>query len=67
VTERPDRTERWYWCLRHQRPEREGEQCRAQDHLGPYPSREEALRWRERVEARNLEWESEDRRWEDEE
>jgi hypothetical protein len=32
--------------------------------MGPYPSREEAANWREKVEARNDEWDEEDRRWE---
>ena len=53
----------WYWCLRHERPEREGEQCEADDRLGPYASREDAVNWRERVEQRNEQWEEEDERW----
>lgn len=33
------------------------------DRLGPYPSKEDAENWRERVERRNAEWDDEDRRW----
>jgi hypothetical protein len=57
-------TTQWYWCLQHERPEPEGEQCRAADRLGPYPSREEAIHWQERVEARNEQWKEDDERWE---
>ena len=56
----------WFWCLRHRQPEPEGEQCGAVDRLGPYASREDALRWKDRVEARNRQWDDEDERWEDE-
>lgn len=53
----------WYWCLRHRRAEPEGGQCPADDRLGPYASRQEALDWRARVEARNEAWDEEDERW----
>ena len=54
----------WYWCLRHGRPEPEGQQCAAVDRLGPYPSREQALHWREQVDQRNEAWREQDRQWE---
>ena len=54
----------WYWCIRHNRPEPEGEQCAAINRLGPYPSRQEALDWRARVQERNDQWDEDDRRWE---
>jgi hypothetical protein len=65
VMSEPDR-DRWYWCLRHERPEHEGEQCPAQDRLGPYSSRQEALNWREKAEARDERWREQDRQWEGE-
>ena len=55
----------WFWCLRHRRPESVGEACAAEQRLGPYASAEEARAWKDRVEARNDEWDNEDRRWED--
>lgn len=53
----------WYYCLDHQRVEpRKG--CRADARLGPYKTREEAARALEKVEQRNLEWDS-DPAWND--
>ena len=57
----------WYWCFSHGRAEPEGDQCRADDRMGPYSSEEEARQWRDRVEQRNEAWDEEDRRWEGEE
>jgi len=54
----------WFWCLRHQRPEHAESACEAEQRLGPYPSEEEARKWKDRVEARNDQWDNEDRRWE---
>ena len=54
----------WYWCLRHDRAEPEGQQCAAEDRLGPYPSRQEAQRWKETVDERNERWREQDRQWE---
>lgn len=54
----------WYWCLEHKRAEPADEACAADRRFGPYGSEEEAVRWRERVEARNEAWDEEDRRWE---
>ena len=62
----PDEGGRWYWCFAHDRPEAEGEQCAAEDRLGPYGSREEAVHWRDKVEARNERWKQQDREWEGE-
>lgn len=56
-------TERWYWCLRHRRPEPGGERCPAESCLGPYSSREEALGWKAKVEDRNERWDEQDRAW----
>jgi hypothetical protein len=54
----------WFWCLRHRHPEPADQACEAEQRLGPYPSEEEARAWKDRVESRNEEWDSEDRRWE---
>lgn len=54
--------DRWYWCLDHNRPEREGE-CRAERRMGPYPSEQEARDWQAKNEARNRGWDDEDERW----
>lgn len=54
----------YYWCLRHDEVEH-GAVCRATSRLGPYETPEEARGWRERVEARNAEWEAADDRWDD--
>ena len=54
----------WYWCLDHERAEPANEACGAAQRLGPYGSEEEAIHWRDRVEARNEAWDEEDRRWE---
>jgi hypothetical protein len=49
----------WYFCLKHNTVEpRDG--CPAKDRMGPYPTPEEALNWKERVEERNKEWDAED-------
>ncbi len=58
-------TQEWYWCLRHGAVEgRDG--CRAEDRMGPYQTREEAERWREKVAERNEAWAKQDRDWNDE-
>lgn len=57
-------TNEWYFCLRHQTVEREGEGCANDHRMGPYPSREAAENWKETVDARNEEWDAEDRAWE---
>ena len=54
----------WYWCLEHQEVVDADHPCPPYRRMGPYPSREEAANWREKVEARNDEWDEEDRRWE---
>ncbi len=56
----------WYWCFEHDRAEPEGEQCPAEDRLGPYGSRQEAVNWRQKADARNERWKEQDRKWEGE-
>jgi hypothetical protein len=53
---------RWYWCLRHERPETEGE-CPNDLRMGPYESPEEAARYKDRAEARNERWDEDDKAW----
>ena len=53
----------WYWCMHHKRVERGADGCPPDERMGPYPSEEAARNWREGVEARNDEWEAEDRAW----
>lgn len=49
----------WYYCFKHGKVEQRDE-CRRQDRMGPYPTREAAEHWREQVEARNEAWEAQD-------
>jgi hypothetical protein len=53
----------WYWCLEHKAAERADGGCPPDRRLGPYPSREAAEHWKERVDARNETWDAEDRSW----
>jgi hypothetical protein len=53
----------WYWCLEHNAPERADGGCPPDRRLGPYPSREAAEHWKERVDARNEAWDAADRSW----
>jgi hypothetical protein len=41
--------------------------CPPEDRMGPYESREAAEHWKDTVEARNDEWDREDREWSGEE
>jgi hypothetical protein len=54
----------WYWDLRKQRAVQASERGPADHVLGPYPTREAAEHWRERVELRNEAWDEDDERWE---
>ncbi len=53
----------WYWCLKHKRAEGAEGSCPPEDRMGPYESQEEAEHWKDKVEARNEEWDAEDRAW----
>jgi hypothetical protein len=61
-----DTTEKWWWDLVAGRAVRDEERGPDRDVLGPYPSRAEAERWRDRRDAREQAWEEEDIRWEGE-
>jgi hypothetical protein len=49
----------WYYCFKHHKVERI-EDCNQMDRMGPYPTREDAEHWRERVAERNAAWDAED-------
>lgn len=59
-----DEGSRWWWCIRHARPEQDGARCAAKDLMGPYASEAQARAWRDRSEARNEAWEEADDAWE---
>jgi hypothetical protein len=61
-----DTTEKWWWDLAAGRAVRDEERGPDRDVLGPYPSRAEAERWRDRRDAREQAWAEEDIRWEGE-
>src|ERR1700722_6989035 len=49
----------WYFCFKHNTVEpRDG--CSPSDRMGPYPTPEDALNWKERVAERNKEWDADD-------
>lgn len=49
----------WYYCFKHQKVEQRDE-CSLMDRMGPYPTRDDAEHWRERVAERNDEWGDDD-------
>jgi hypothetical protein len=55
----------WYYCFKHEKVEARDE-CHQMDRMGPYPTQEDAEHWRERVAARNEEWEEDEREEEEE-
>nr|WP_298132489.1 hypothetical protein [Micropruina sp.] len=54
----------WYWCLKHHAVE-PYEGCKAEDRLGPYPTRDEAAAALEKVRERNEQWDREDEEYEE--
>ncbi|MBV9950567.1 MAG: SPOR domain-containing protein [Acidimicrobiia bacterium] len=59
--------EQWYWDLRKNRAVRASERGPGEDVMGPYDTKEDAENWREKVEARNEQWDQADREWEGDE
>jgi hypothetical protein len=49
----------WYYCFKHKKVERRGD-CRVMDRMGPYPTREDAEHWQDRVKERNAAWGEDD-------
>lgn len=60
-------TGEWYWCMEHGRAEDAGSACAPARRLGPYRTEEDAVHWKDRVDARNSRWEEDDRQWEGQE
>jgi hypothetical protein len=58
--------EQWYWDLKKGHAVPASERGPADDVLGPYPSKDEAEHWRDRLEERNEAWEQADKEWEGE-
>lgn len=56
-------SERYYWCLRHNRVETNGDACAGRYQLGPFDSAAAASHALERVRQRNEEWDADDGRW----
>lgn len=54
----------WYWCFDHGAVEAAARACAAERRIGPFATADEAARWKDRVEARNQEWDAADRAWE---
>jgi hypothetical protein len=54
----------WYWSLAERRAVHRSEKGPADHVLGPYPSKEAAEHWRERVDQRNEAWDDQDDAWE---
>ncbi len=55
--------ETWWWDLTEKRAVTGEERPRDAEVLGPYPTREAAEAWQDKVEARNEAWKDEDERW----
>jgi hypothetical protein len=53
----------WYWCLDHNEAVTADHACAPDRRMGPYPTREAAEHWKDRVEAHNEAWEKSDREW----
>ena len=53
----------WYWCLEHKRVEPADGGYPPDRRLGPYPSRDAAEHWKDRVDARNVAWDAADKAW----
>ncbi len=54
----------WYYCLKHQTVEREGE-CKATDRLGPFPDQASAANALQTIRDREERKSAEDRAWRD--
>lgn len=54
---------RYYWCLRHNRVETDRNVCASRYVLGPYATATEAEHALEKVAERNSAWDDEDARW----
>lgn len=55
--------QQWWWSLTEGRAVTREERGRDEEVLGPYPTREAAEGWRDRVDTRNEAWDEADREW----
>ncbi|MEV6524312.1 hypothetical protein AB0M43_20360 [Longispora sp. NPDC051575] len=53
----------FYWCLRHNRVETEGNACAGVDRLGPYATAQDASHALQQVAEREARLDAEDARW----
>ena len=53
----------WYWCLDHGAAEEASSDCPPDRRMGPYPTRDDAEHWKDRVESRNDKWDADDASW----
>ncbi|GAC1546194.1 MAG: hypothetical protein NVS3B12_34840 [Acidimicrobiales bacterium] len=53
----------WYWCLDHGAAEEASSDCPPDRRMGPYPSRDAAEHWKDRVDSRNDKWDADDASW----
>jgi hypothetical protein len=53
----------WYWCLDHKVAEPADSDCPPGRRLGPYPSKEAAEHWKDKVEQRNAAWDADEEDW----
>jgi hypothetical protein len=49
----------WYYCFKHGKVEKLDD-CHQMDRMGPYPTKEAAENWRQRVDQRNEAWVDDD-------
>jgi hypothetical protein len=50
----------WYWCLRHKAAEPADTDCPPGERLGPYPTKDAAVHWKEGFDRRNQAWDAEE-------
>lgn len=60
-------SDEWYWSLTEKRAVPAAERGHPRDVLGPYPTKEAAENWQATVEARNEQWDEDEREWEGDE
>lgn len=53
----------WYWDMNKRRAVPADERGPGDEVLGPYPTKEAAEHWREKVERRNEDWDDADEQW----
>ncbi len=64
MSEPSSESSEWYFDLKRGAAVPAAERGRADDLLGPYPTKAAAENWKNTVEARNETWDTDDERWE---